>query len=77
MFVARDSVTGDMALQYGREWLLRGDATDSGIVLTAWAAIEMALVHEAREDFYYKGRRVLGPHIDIEGLWRNARKVDL
>jgi hypothetical protein len=37
----------------------------------------MAITHEAREDFYYKDRRVLGPHIDIEAMWRNARKVDI
>lgn len=66
--------------QRGRDWYLRPGLTESEVVLTAWAAVEMAVVHEAREQFTYslKGdpRRILGPHVDVRELHRIARKVD-
>lgn len=76
-FEAADSVDGTIKPQRGRPWQLWPEMTDSAIVLTAWAAVEMALVHEAREDFKYKDRRIVGPHIDVEAMWQHARKLDL
>jgi hypothetical protein len=33
--------------------------------------------HECREAFMYKGRRVFGPHIDVEALWEAADKIEV
>lgn len=76
-FRAKDSFTGEDAIQRGRPWLIWPEMTQSAIIFTAWAAIEAAVIHEAREDFKYRGRRVVGPHISVEALWRVARIVDI
>ncbi len=76
-FFARDQVTGNVELQTGRPWLLWPEMSDSQIVLTAWAAIEMALIHEAREEFRYRRRRVFGPHVSVDAMWQVANKLDL
>lgn len=76
-FDAPDTMTGEPTRQYGRMWMLHDGMTDSAIVYTAWKAVEAAVEHEAREDFQYKGRRIIGPHTDVEALWRAARKVDV
>lgn len=76
-FWAKDNFTGAEAIQRGRPWLIWPEMADSAIVFTAWAAIEAAVIHEAREDFKYKGRRVVGPHVSVEALWRVARSVDI
>lgn len=33
--------------------------------------------HEAREMFKYRGRRIFGPHIDVDALWEVARRVEV
>lgn len=33
--------------------------------------------HEARENFTYRGRRVFGPHMDVDAIWTVANKVDV
>lgn len=76
-FDAKDSIDGTVKPQRGRPWQLWDEMTDSAIVLTAWAAVEMAVTHEAREDFKYLDRRIVGPHVDVQSMWRNARKLDL
>lgn len=61
-----DNVTGgEPELQRGRPWLIRKGATEGEIVRTAWLAIETFLIHEAREKFLYKGKRVMDPHFEV------------
>lgn len=33
--------------------------------------------HEVREAFEYRGRRVFGPHIDVEALWEIADRTEV
>ena len=33
--------------------------------------------HEARENFTYRGRRVYGPHMDVDAIWEVANRVDV
>lgn len=53
---------------HGRKWYLSPHMTDSEVVLTAWAAVEFAEIHEARERFKFQGACVFNPHVDIKAL---------
>lgn len=55
-------------LQKGRKFYISRHATKQEVVLTAWLAVRLAIEHEAREQFLYKGRAILGPHIDLDAL---------
>lgn len=52
----------------GRKWLLSDHMTDGEVVQTAWLAFQVALEHEMRETFLYKGQAVFDPHYDINKL---------
>lgn len=52
--------------QHCRKWYLSPYSTDSEIVETAWKAVKIAVEHEVREKFMYKGRRIYSPHFDVE-----------
>lgn len=55
-------------IQYCRKWLLTEDMSRSEIVSTAFKAVMSAEEHEARENFRYRGKRVFGPHFDVDSL---------
>lgn len=67
-FQGEDLVTGEVAEQRGRKWMLSPWMTKSEVVQTAFKAVLAAEEHEAREAFRYKGRTVFGPHFDVEAL---------
>lgn len=55
-------------IQHGRKWRLSAHMTKSEFVQTALAAALMAVEHEAREEFHYRGHAVFGPHLDVDAL---------
>lgn len=65
---ARCNVTGAAMAWRGRKWLLSEHMTDGEVVQTAFLATMVAMEHEARELFSYKGRAIFDPHYDIEKL---------
>jgi hypothetical protein len=69
--------TGLPTLQHGRKWKLSKHMTKSELVLTAFKAILTAVEHEVREEFRYKGRAILGPHIDVDKLYEVADDYDV
>jgi hypothetical protein len=71
--------TGRIVEQRGRKWMLSPHMTDSEVVQTAFAAVLMALEHEAREVFQYRERNIYAPHFDVEALVQlvDARKIDV
>jgi hypothetical protein len=71
-----DNDTGKLELQSCRKWMLSEHMTKSEVVLTAWKAVQAAVEHEAREKFLYKGRRVFGPHIDLDAMWAVSTNLD-
>jgi hypothetical protein len=71
-----DNDTGKLSLQHCRKWMLSEFMTKSEVVLTAWKAVQAAVEHEARETFLYKGRRVFGPHIDLDAMWAISTNLD-
>lgn len=54
--------------QYCRKWLLYRTMNVSEFVRTVWLAVLAAEEHEARESFFYKGKRVMSPHIDFDKI---------
>lgn len=57
--------TGEVELQRGRPWIIRPNADDAEIIRTAWLATETFLLHEAREKFLFRGKRVMNPHFEV------------
>lgn len=64
-------------LQSARKWYVSAHSTDTEIVRTAWKAVLCSLEHRLGEHFTYRGRRVFGPHIDIDALDRIALDIDV
>lgn len=60
--------TSRKKIQHSRKWFVSEHASDSELVLTAFKAALTAEEHECRESFKFKGKRVLGPHIDVNAL---------
>lgn len=61
----------------GRKWYISEHTTESEIVLTCWKALLTFIEHEARENFLYKGKRILDPHIDVNALLGICEKLDM
>ena len=62
--------------QTTRKWLISRHSTRSEVVQTALKCLLTSLEHQGREHFHYKGKRVFGPHIDIEAIWRACESLD-
>lgn len=73
----RDVITGDMGWGFGGKAYLSEHATDSELVGVIFGLYKSYMEHEARETFTFRGRRVYGPHINVEALWEVARRVDV
>lgn len=65
---APDCHSGVMKEQHGRKWYVSSFSCDSEVVQTAYAAVQRAVLHEAAEQFLYKGRRIFNPHFDVDAL---------
>jgi len=68
-YAEADTYTGEPAVQTTRRWALTPPTTKSEFVQTCFKCIMTSLEHRAREGFQYKGRRVFGPHFDVDDLW--------
>jgi len=69
-YVDRDIVTGKPETQFTRKWLLSPAMTRSEVVQTCFKLVMTSMEHRAREGFTYRGKRVFGPHFDVEALWQ-------
>lgn len=67
-FTAPDCDSGLPGLQYTRQWMLHPDMTKSEVVQTAFKLVLTSVEHEARENFTYGGRRIFGPHYNVDSL---------
>ena len=68
LFLDKDRHTGNVELQRCRKWVLSFFMTDSEVVRTVFLAIQQAVVHEAQEEFKYRGARIYNPHHDYNDL---------
>lgn len=57
-----------MKENHGRKWYVSSHCTETEAVGTALAAFERAHMHEIRELFKYKGRRIANPHFHVDAL---------
>lgn len=69
-YVEDDIVTGNPERQFTRKWYVSHEATKSEIVQTAFKCCIASAEHRTRESFKYRGRRIFGPHFDIDALHR-------
>jgi hypothetical protein len=75
-FMATDNMNPEDDTLYEqacRKWMLSYHMTDEEVVTTAWKAVEAAVLHEAREQFKWKGEPIYRPHIDPQALWDVSR----
>lgn len=72
-----DIITKEVETQHTRKWQLSFEMVKSEIIQTAFKCVLTSMEHRAREGFKYRGRRVFGPHFDVDALWEIAdRKLD-
>lgn len=70
-YASVEEPAGDSAW-HGRKWRVSAFSTEREVVGTAFAAVHMAVEHEAREGFRYQGAAVFGPHMPIGHLVMGA-----
>ncbi len=73
-FMAPCNMTGEMQEQACRKWQLDYHMCDEEIINTAWKAVEAAIVHEAREQFKWRGEPIYRPHYDIYALHELSKR---
>lgn len=69
MYPDKDIATGAVELQKTRKWLLSIHMTKSELVQTAFKCVLTSMEHRGLEGFTYRGKRVFGPHFDVDALW--------
>jgi hypothetical protein len=67
----------DGRIEHCRKWMLSSHMTESEFVQTCLKAVLSAEEHEARENFTYKGKKIFGPHINVNSLLEVADSVDV
>jgi hypothetical protein len=73
----RDVDTGEMGDGPGAKIYLSPHMTETEIVHAVFGAYKGWNEHESRETFEYKGKRVFGPHIDINAMIEVADRLDV
>lgn len=68
-YVDRCILTGSLEQQFTRKWLLSKHMTKSELIQTCFKCCITSMEHRTREEFKYKGRRIFGPHFDVDALW--------
>ena len=72
-----DVITGKVGTGRGGKADLGEHMTDNELVQCIFGLYQSYWIHEARENFQWRGRRVFGPHISTEALWEVAKRVDV
>lgn len=70
-----DCNTGDVEIGKGGKAYVSPHATDDEVVKKIFGLCMAYVEHEMREGFYYKGKRLFGPHISLEALMDAANKT--
>lgn len=67
-YVENDIATGLPTLQSTRKWFVSRYVSKSEFIQTLFKICLTSMEHRTREDFKYKGKRVFGPHFDVDAL---------
>ena len=65
-------VSGQQEMQSGGKLYVSPHCEHGELVRKIFLACVSFAEHETRESFHYRGRRVFGPHIDVNALWHAA-----
>jgi hypothetical protein len=76
-FLRQDIVTGKWDFGYSGKRYVSAHMAKSEFVALVFGTFLALEEHECRESFKYRGRRIFGPHIDVDALWEVARKIDV
>lgn len=71
-----DIISGELEWQTTRKWRLTPSMTKSEVIQTVFKCCLTSMEHRTRENFLYRGRRVFGPHFDVDALWGICNKLD-
>lgn len=70
----------DQGIGFGRPWLIETGTPVTGVVFTAWLAIQQIIIHELHESFtvMVDGERVrlLDPHKELADLAVGSRRIE-
>lgn len=69
MLWRQDTHTGDWGWGAGGRYLIDDKMSTGEAVKKMFVAARDYAEHEVREAFHWRGRRILGPHIDLNVLW--------
>lgn len=79
-FERPDANGGSMGVGYGRKWWVDRGTPVTGVVFTAWLAVQQIVIHELHESFtvMVDGERVrlLDPHKTLSDLAVGSRRVE-
>jgi hypothetical protein len=75
-YMEADIATSQLEGQHTRKWKLFQHMTKSELVQTAFKCYLTSMEHRAREHFKYKGKRIFGPHFDVEALVGICNQLD-
>lgn len=56
------------SVQRGGKYYVSSFTIKDEVVGVLWKAMQDFIIHEAREGFLYRGKRIFGPHMNVEGL---------
>lgn len=70
-----DTFTGQMGEGRGGKAYLSPHMIKDEMVQLALGLFLGYVEHEAREGFLYKGRRIYGPHLKVDNLWKIANDI--
>ena len=76
MYFEEDIYTKEDVGQFTRRWFISPEMSKSELVQTAFKCVMTSMEHRVREHFLYSGRRVFGPHFDIDDLYEAAGKTE-
>lgn len=73
----KDTTTDKFEWGAGSKRFISPHATNGEIVKSCFVVARDFAEHEVREAFQWKGRRILGPHLDIDALWSVADTLEV
>lgn len=76
-YLEKDIITGKNEWQFTRRWFLSPEMVKSEVVATCFKCVITSMEHRTREHFtYYRGKRIYGPHFDVDALHSIAGQVE-
>lgn len=76
MYLERDIHTEKLEPQFTRRWFLSPEMVKSEVVATCFKCILTSMEHRTREHFTYRGKRIYGPHFDVDALHSIADQTE-